>query len=152
MDYLKPIQQILKSQISILPKIIADVVIINSPNIIREVRKRWLIGESVEGGFIGEYSNSQMGQDYRAYKLSLNPSASGHVDLTLTGSLGDGLTVKQQSSESFLVYSTDSKYDEIGDKYGFEEFGLAEHEWYEMQQEMIEVVLDLVLSKTYANI
>lgn len=127
-------------------------VIINSPNIIKQVRSRWLIGESVLGGFIGEYSSSAMGQDYKAYKLSINPSAGGHVDLTLTGSLGEGLTVKQQSAETFLVYSTDSKYDKIGSKYGFEEFGLAEQEWKQMQEEILTVVLDSIMNKTYQNI
>lgn len=91
-----------------------------------------------------------MGRDYKAYKMSLNPSAGGHVDLTLTGALGAGLTVKKQTNESFLVFSTDSKYKEIGDKYGFEEFGLAEHEWVEMQQEMYNVILEMVMNKTYA--
>jgi hypothetical protein len=126
------------------------VVIINSPNIIRQVRSRWLIGESAVGGFIGKYSSSPLGQDYKAYKMSLNPSAGGHVDLTLTGALGEGLTVKKQSQEEFLVYSTDSKYDEIGSKYGFEEFGLTDLEWYEFQQEIMEVVLESVIKKSYA--
>tara|TARA_R110000851_G_scaffold21450_2_gene64307 strand:+ start:222 stop:557 length:336 start_codon:yes stop_codon:yes gene_type:complete len=109
-----------------------------------------LVGESVLGGFIGEYSSSQMGQDYKAYKMSLNPKASGHVDLTLTGALGEGLTVKQQSQETFLIYSTDSKYQEIGDKYGFSEFGLSDYEWYEMNEEILSLVLEIILNKTYA--
>jgi hypothetical protein len=91
-----------------------------------------------------------MGQDYKAYKMSLNPSAGGHVDLTLTGALGDGLTVKQESLESFLVYSTDEKYDKIGSKYGFEEFGLSESEWDEMQNEIIDFMLTDILNKSYA--
>lgn len=127
-----------------------DVIIINSPNLIKQVRSRWLIGESVDGGIIGEYSNSPMGQDYKAYKLSLNPSAGGNVDLTLTGALSEGITLKQQGTESFLIYSTDSKYDEIGSKYGFEEFGLSDQEWYEMQQEILSVVLESILNKSYA--
>ena len=57
----------------------------NSPNIINEVRKRWIVGESVNGGVIGQYSLSQIGQEYKAYKMSLNPRANGHVDLILTG-------------------------------------------------------------------
>lgn len=150
MDYLKPVLKEFQSQRAKLPKVIADVIIINSPNIISQVRKRWLIGESVLGGFIGEYSSSQMGQDYKAYKMSLNPKAGGHVDLTLTGALGEGLTVKQQSQETFLIYSTDSKYDEIGSKYGFDEFGLSDYEWHEMNQEILAVVLESILNKTYA--
>lgn len=129
---------------------IADVVIINSANIINQVKSRWIIGESVLGGFIGEYSSSPMGQDYKAYKLSINPRAGGHVDLTLTGALGEGLTVKQQSQQTFLVYSTDSKYNMLGEKYGFAEFGLADHEWIEMQNEILDVVLNTIMNKTYA--
>jgi hypothetical protein len=149
-DYLKAPQKELKNQQINLPKIVGDLIIINSSNIINQVRQRWLMGESALGGFIGEYSSSQMGQDYKAYKMSINSKAGGHVDLTLTGDLGAGITVKKQSSESFLVYSTDSKYEEIGSKYGFDEFGLTDLEWAEMQSEMLEIVLDHVLNKTYA--
>lgn len=123
-----------------------DVIIINSPNLINQVRSRWLIGESVLGGVIGEYRNS----DYKAYKMSLNPSAGGNVDLTLTGALSENITVKKQSQEEFLIYSTDSKYKEIGSKYGFEEFGLSDQEWHEMQEEIISVVLESILNKSYA--
>jgi hypothetical protein len=91
-----------------------------------------------------------MGQEYKAYKMSINPKAGGNVDLTLTGSLSENITIKQQGIDKFLVYSTDEKYDEIGSKYGFEEFGLSEMEWYEMQQEIFQVVLESVLNQTYA--
>ena len=90
-----------------------------------------------------------MGQDYKAYKMSINPKARGHVDLTLTGALGEGMTVEQKTQESFLIYSTDKKYDEIGSKYGFEEFGLTDLEWHEMKEEMILVVLDHVVNRAY---
>lgn len=117
----------------------------NSPNIIKDVRRRWAIGESVEGGIIGEYRS----EEYRQYKMFLNPSAKGNVDLTLTGSLGENITVKQQAADAFLIYSTDEKYQKIGKKYGFDEFGLSDEEWYIMSQEVLALALDHVMNLAY---
>lgn len=148
-NYLKKPIQNLKQKRSQLPKIIGELIIINSPNILRQVRKRWLIGESVFGGFIGEYSSSKIGQDYKAYKMSINPSAKGHVDLTLTGALGDGLTIKKATQTSFEIFSTDEKYEKIGNKYGFAEFGLSDSEWLEMEDEIIAFVLESIINESY---
>lgn len=142
-NYFEPISQKLKSQN--VARVIGDLVILNSPNIIRDVRARWLIGESVLGGKIGDYAWS----DYRAYKMSLNPSAGGYVDLTLTGALGLGLTVKEQTTTTFKIFSIDSKYEKIGNQYGFEEFGLSDSEWIMMQDEIFQFALETILSKAY---
>lgn len=107
------------------------------------------MGESVLGGFIGDYSMSQMGQDYKAYKMSINPKAGGHVDLTLTGALGEGLTTKLTSSDSFQIFSTDKKYKDIGNKYGFREFGLSESEWLELSDEIGAFALSSILNRIY---
>lgn len=119
--------------------------ILNSPNIIRTVRKRWLIGESAKGGLIGEYQSGE----YRAFKIGLNPSASGTVDLTLTGALGAGLIVKTINSTTFEVLSTDEKYEKIGGKYGFDEFGLSESEWLEISDEILAFALETIIKRTY---
>ena len=147
MDYIKQLSQKAKAQRP--EKIVADLIILNAPNLITTVRRRWLFGESVFGGFIGEYSNSGIGQQYKAYKISLNPKASGHVDLTLTGALGDGLHVKPLSGTKFEILSSDSKYKEIGNKYGFDEFGLSENEWQELQMELFAFALETMLKNTY---
>ena len=149
MDYITKINQKAKSQKLNAPKLIGDLIIINSPNIIREVKSRWLIGESVLGGFIGEYSNSQMGQEYKAYKMSINPRAKGRVDLTLTGALGAGLTIKKATSNEFKIFSVDSKYKMIGQKYGFEEFGLSDSQWIELSQEILTFAIESAIKKIY---
>ena len=79
----------------------------------------------------------------------MNPKAGGHVDLTLTGALSENITVKKQTQETFLIYSTDEKYDKIGSKYGFDEFGLSDEEWHEMQEEILSFVIETILNKTY---
>lgn len=107
------------------------------------------MGESVLGGFIGDYSSSQMGRDYRAYKMSINPRAKGQVDLTLTGALGDGLTIKKITQTDFKIFSVDEKYNKIGSKYGFDEFGLTDLEWYEMQTELLAFAIENAIKLTY---
>ena len=151
MEYTEVILNRAKKQKASAPKLIGDLVILNSPNILSTVRKRWLIGESVFGGKIGDYKPFTMpnGETYQQYKISLNPSAKGYVDLTLSGALGDGLTIKKIVETDFKVFSTDFKYNKIGDKYGFEEFGLSDLEWQEMSDEILIFALESMLKKTY---
>jgi hypothetical protein len=44
------------------------------------------------------------------------------VDLTLTGSLGNKIEIIKSGSGDYEIISTDSKYNAIGNKYGFDEF------------------------------
>ena len=149
MEYISQIKQKALSQKQKAPQIIGDLIILNSPNIIRDVRKRWLMGESVLGGIIGEYSQSQLGQEYKAYKIALNQSAKGTVDLTLTGALGDGLTVKKITQTDFKIFSVDGKYNKIGAKYGFDEFGLTDLEWHDLQTELLAFAIESAINRTY---
>ena len=145
MEYLKEPQKKLQSQINQLPKIVADVIIINSPNLIRQVKARWLIGQSVHGGKIGSYRDP----DYRQYKLLLNPSAGGYVDLMLTGSLVENLIVKPLGTSAIEMLSTDEKYPKLSKKYGKEEFGLSDDEWAEFSYEIHEFILNDIINKVY---
>lgn len=98
-------------------------------NIRKTIKDRWLSGNSVNGGRItnkatgGGYSSLS----YKSLKIQINPKAGGGVDLTFTGALGDGITVVK-SNDDYEIISEDSKYYEIGIKYGFDEFGLSEEE------------------------
>ena len=149
MDYIEAMSIKAQSQLKRAETLIGELIIINSPNLLSLVRKRWLLGESVLGGFIGEYSNSQMGQDYKAYKMAINPLAGGRVDLTLTGALGDGLTIKKVTGVEFEIFSTDEKYKKIGNKYGFEEFGITDLEWNELEQEIFNFAIETMINRTY---
>jgi len=146
-DYIEKISVKAKQQNA--SQIIGNLIVLNAPNIIQSVRKRWLIGESVLGGVIGEYSSSPLGQEYKAYKISLNPSANGTVDLTLTGALGAGLAIKKATQNDYKIFSVDRKYNMIGAKYGFEEFGLTDLEWHEMSQELLTFALESTIKKIY---
>lgn len=95
--------------------------------IVKSIKDRWLRGESVNGGNI---TNKNTGKGYasKAYekiKKTKNPKAGGNVDLTITGSLGDGLEVIKRDNGDYDVISIDSKYLKLANKYGFEEFGLS---------------------------
>lgn len=90
-----------------------------------------------------------MGQDYKAYKMTINPLAGGRVDLTLTGALGDGLTIKKVTGVEFEIFSADEKYKKIGNKYGFEEFGITDLEWYDLEQEIFNFAIETMINRTY---
>lgn len=147
MNYLQQYQKDLKDNTSqsSISKLVGDLIIINSPNMINAVKARWLIGKSVDGGIIGEYKND----DYRAYKMYLNPKAGGNVDLTLTGSLSENITIKKVSESTYQIFSTDEKYGKIGKKYGFEEFGLTDEEQGEMLYEIYKFALETILNNLW---
>lgn len=94
------------------------------------IKKRWLSGESAKGGKIvnkntgGGYSSLM----YKNMKLLKNPSAGGNIDLTLTGALGDNIEIVITQSGDGEIISTDSKYNIIGNTYGFDEIGLSDSE------------------------
>lgn len=145
MDYLTPIATKLKTRKANLKNIIGELVIANKPNYFESIGKRWLLGKSVEGGLIGQYRSPK----YRSFKMMLNPTANGNVDLILTGKLKRGLALQQQGNTTFLLYSTDKKYEKIGEKYGFEEFGLTDAEWLEMQEDILVFALEQILDESY---
>lgn len=94
------------------------------------IKKRWLSGESVNGGDILDLETGEgySSLKYKNLKILKNPNAGGKVDLTLTGALGDNINIKVNSNGDYEIYSDDVKYIEIGKKYGFEEFGLNNNE------------------------
>lgn len=117
---------------------------LNFPNIQSDILRRWSFGKSVDGGIIGTYFSDE----YRQYKIELNPLAGGNVDLTLTGSLGEKLNIKK-IGKNYQIFSEDEKYEKIGKKYGFEEFGLTEEERYLFFEELISFTLETQLNSIY---
>lgn len=145
MDYITKVKQKAKSQQKESTQIVANLLIKKEGEIFSKTKKRWLLGKSVFGGEIGQYRNSS----YRAFKLSINSLASGSVDLTLTGALGKGLNLEKKTETQFRLFSTDSKYNSIGSKYGYEEFGITEIEWMQLQQDIYILALEELIKKTY---
>ena len=109
----------------------------------RVIKSRWLSGESVNGGKIGEYHSLS----YKKLKLLKNPGAGGTVDLTLTGSLGDNITLIKDLFNNFEIISTDSKYMQLGKKYGFDEFGLSDAQTIAFMR-----VLEVIITRKLNNI
>ena len=114
-----------KKEKALIPQTLGTLIIFNSENIVDDIRTRWLFGKSPTNNIIGKYSNSQLGREYQAFKVSKNPRAGGNVDLTLTGSLGQKLTIFKQGNLTYRIESTDSKFEKIADKYGLEQFNLS---------------------------
>lgn len=132
-----------------IEKLIDDLISLNQGIIIQEIWRRWELGNSVDGGKIGTYSKSPLGQAYAAQKNKQNPLAGyGNVDLTLSGALGENLTVKKQGG-NYKIFSTDEKYQKIGAKYGFDEFGLTEGEMLDFLSELFSVGTQTILTKIY---
>lgn len=144
MNYLESYEKDLVKETSNVQKFVGDMIIINSRNILDTVKRRWILGKSVDGGIIGNYASAE----YRQFKIAMNPSAGGVVDLHLTGSLSENLTVKQAGT-LFEIYSSDEKFEKIGRKYGFEEFGLSEAEQNELFEEIYAIGIEYIINNLW---
>ena len=107
-------------------------IIFKQEQIVNNVRTRWLFGKDPNGDIIGTYQS----RTYRAFKVVANSKAGGLVDLTLTGSLGNKLKVKKKGSLNYEIFSTDSKYEMIADKYGIEQFNLSQDQQKQLFDEL----------------
>ncbi len=145
MDYIatyqKTLNRISRSEIT---RLVGDLVILNSGVLITDVKQRWQKGQSIEGGIIGRYS----WESYRLFKQQMNPLAGGNVDLMLTGALSEGLTVRKNGKD-YQIFSTDSKYDKIGKKYGYKEFGVTEQELNAFFDELYEFAFETLLQQIW---
>lgn len=144
MDFTKLIQKANREK-SRIPQTIETTILFNSANITEQIRGRWKFGKSVDGGIIGKYRNN----DYEAFKVSINSSAGGNVDLTLTGSLGNNLVIRRKGQLQYEIISTDWKFDWISNEYNkLKEFNLDA----EQQQELFFLLEYSVLEEFYNNI
>lgn len=82
------------------------------------------------------------------FKVSMNSSAGGNVDLTLTGSLGSNLFIRRKSAQEYEILSSDFKFEQIAIKYGIEEFNLDQTQ----QQELFALLEFSVLENFYNNL
>lgn len=131
MEYIDYELEYVKNQRNLLDDIIETCIMDLEDEIRKTIKARWLKSESVDGGNITNKRTGNSGYaqlSYKALKISKNPSAGGNVDLTLTGSLGDKIQIVKSGNGNHEIISTDSKYEEIGAIYGFDEFGLNDQE------------------------
>ena len=129
--YQKALQRA-KNQKNKLRQTIGTLIIFKQEQIVNNVRTRWLFGKDPNGDIIGTYRS----KSYRAFKVVANSKAGGLVDLTLTGSLGNKLKVKKKGSLNYEIFSTDSKYEMIADKYGIEQFNLSQEQQKQLFDEL----------------
>jgi hypothetical protein len=128
---------------------LGTLIVFNSETIVDGIRQRWLFGKGVESDIIGEYSKSSLGQEYKAFKVSKNSRAGGNVDLTLTGALGRGLTIKKRSERQYEIFSTDYKFERIAIKYGIEQFNLDQQQIEELFDMLYFTALENYLDNVY---
>lgn len=131
-----------------IPQLLGTLILFNSSEIIDGIKRRWLFGKDPNGDIIGQYSNSPIGREYQAFKVSFNTKANGYVDLTLTGALGDGLKITKTSETEYEIFSTDWKFGQIADKYGLKQFNLDKAQ----RIELFEMLTYFALEEYYRNV
>lgn len=100
------------------------------PKLLQEKINEYKSGELPDGSRIGYYRN----QGYRSFKSSLNPLASGTVDLILTGSFTRQLFVEDVRPSLFRFDSRDNKAGLLEEKYSKDIWGLSDKRWNERQK------------------
>lgn len=100
------------------------------PQLIREKVNEFKRGENPDKSRIGYYRSPA----YRSFKRTLNPLASGTVDLILTGQFTRGLFVDKRGNGRFLFDSTDDKTDDLIGKYGLDIMGINQETWLKLQR------------------
>ena len=93
-------------------------------SVLKLVKERWKRGKRPDGDIIGEYAWFS----YEMEKRAKNPIAGGNVDLIDTGALRDGLTLFENRTVEFTIFSTDEKAVKIASQYGIDVFGLTDEE------------------------
>ena len=120
-----------------------------TPDIRKSIKERWLLGKNPEGDIIGYYSFKDQNA-YAIYKFQEVSSLAGLqvVDLTLTGSLGDKITLDPIDNGEYIIYSRDVKYNKIVEKYGEYNFNLSDFE----KEQIINSILPYLIKEMYKNI
>ena len=91
-----------------------ETIILKDDEIIFQKQDEFEVGQNPDGTAIGEYKD----EDYRLFKMQINPLAGGKVDLILTGSTKSKLRVKALGNGEFILWSEDWKWPMLVEKYG----------------------------------
>jgi hypothetical protein len=106
------------------------------------IYQRWLLGKRPDGTRIGVYRDLE----YQEFKYFKNPLAGGEVDLIDTGALWKGIEIFN-TSKGIEIFSTDSKYNEIAEKYGDDNFNITDKEEQELIDEISTLTIELLYKK-----
>ena len=129
-----------------LIKIVSDILVLNTANVVTDVKNRLEYGQSVNGGIIARYRNPI----YAEMKQALNPKAGGTVDMILTGSTVENLTLRKISEGIYQIFSTDEKYATLAKKYGSQEFGITDEQRFQLYEDIIILAELEILRQTWA--
>jgi len=106
------------------------------------IYRRWLLGKKPDGSLIGFYRD----QEYREDKYFKNPLAGGGVDLILTGDLWRAIELFP-TKEGIEIFSTDWKFEDIADKYGYVNFNITEKEKEILINEISVITIEFLYKK-----
>lgn len=105
-------------------------IILRDRKIIDRKRDELKAGVSPDGSEIGTYRS----QSYAVFKESINPFAGGSVDLILTGAYHRAIKTLSLGNSEFTLRSSDSKRDDLIQKYGIDNEGINQEIWNKLQK------------------
>lgn len=116
------------------------------PKIKDAIRERWKRGLKPDGNIIGIYASSSY-----AFQKNKQNSLAGifKVDLTLTGALGKGLTLAFIDVAKYEIFSTDSKFTEIVQKYGEYNFNISDEEKTKLARDISIKITNQIIKNYY---
>lgn len=118
-----------------LQKIGVKIVVESKPELISK-NKEQLMNEGVDS--LNKKLRRYASNSYAARKNKLNPFPGfGTPDLYRTGAFQRGFLLKLNTSNTFEIYSTDSKSKMLTEKYGKDVFGLTEDSKTEYRKEVM---------------
>lgn len=98
------------------------------------------VGHNARGCKIGWYLN----KDYAELKHTMNPKpGQGYVDLKLTGDFYEGVFA-EIDMDDIIFDSTDSKSDDLQERYGEEIFGLDEEMTKQFQEQFYDDIMEKI--------
>ena len=95
-------------------------IILQDQEILRRKKAELKAGIRPDGSIIGTYRS----EEYRLFKIQMNPLAGGNVDLILTGSTKDKMYIVALENGEFTIESADPKWADLVAKYGEEIKGI----------------------------
>lgn len=106
-------------------------IILKDNEVIFQKQDEFEVGQNPDGTIIGTYRS----EDYRLFKLQLNPLAGGNVDLILTGSTKNKLHIVSLGSGLYELRSRDPKWPGLVAKYGDQIKGVSKKAWDNLQRD-----------------
>lgn len=87
---------------------------------------------------------------YANEKYSKNKKAGfGNTDLTLTGALGEGISIRPLGSDKIEIFSKDEKYNKIVEDFGEWNFNVSDKEWEFLVTPILIKVIEDIFNRVY---